>query len=484
MKMKRYFAPDSRQALRALRDDQGPDAVILSNRNVNGGVEIIAAMDYEESMENVALDTALVDNDKTNKSVGKKPVENVAIGKVDNRNESGIYKARSDKAGNDKAGINESVINEKQKSVAFVESCEDRQTRVNSADVDLSKQADAISFNNNRDSETFEQSLAWPDQEPDNVTALNKIKDELAGLRSIMEAPLMQFSWGETNRVRPLYASLLKQLMSLGLSSKLSQSIAKQMAKQGLTKQSWGESLTYLAKLLPVSQENIISSGGIVSLVGPTGVGKTTTIAKLAAHFALKYGRKSVTLITTDNYRIGAHEQLRSYGRILGIPVHVASDSAELKDLLSDVKESAGEHHLTLIDTAGVSQKDIHLTEQITSLDVDGIEIKNYLVLSATGQINLQHEVVNAFSKVSLSGCIVSKTDEAASLGEVISVLIEHRLPASYICNGQKVPDDIHQAYAKPFVKEAVNLMKNLNKSLTEEELAYTFGGVASNASF
>ncbi len=435
MKMKRYFAPDSRQALRALRDDQGPDAVILSNRNVKGGVEIIAAMDYEEAMENVALDNTQV-----------KPSDENTIADVPE-------------------------IKKEEKSI----------TRATSKN-DLNKILHADE--NNFDNSPFEKSGGWETQEKENVAALNKIKDELAGLKNIMEAPLMQFSWGETGRVRPLYASLLKQLMGLGLSSKLSQSIAKKLAEEGLSKQSWGESLSYLSKLLPVNQKDIISTGGIVSLVGPTGVGKTTTIAKLAAHFALKYGRKGVTLITTDNYRIGAHEQLRSYGRILGIPVHVASDSGELKKLLIDVKQNGSEHQLTLIDTAGVSQKDINLTEQITSLEVDGIDIKNYLVLSATGQMNLQNEVVNAFSMVNLSGCVITKTDEAASLGEVISVTIEHNLPVSYICNGQKVPDDIHQANGRSLVQEAVTLMKNLNQSLSDEELAYTFGGVVNNANF
>ena len=178
-----------------------------------------------------------------------------------------------------------------------------------------------------------------------------------------MEAPLMHFSWGETGRVQPMYASLLKQLMTLGLSSRLSQDIAKKLEKEGLTKRSWMESLNYLSNLVPINKEDILAKGGVVSLVGPTGVGKTTTIAKLAARFALKHGRRGVTLITTDNYRIGAHEQLRSYGRILGIPVHVASDPEELKNLLNEVKGKPGEHQLTLIDTAGVSQKNIKLTE-------------------------------------------------------------------------------------------------------------------------
>jgi len=418
MKMKRYFAADSRQALRELREDQGPDAVILSNRRVQGGVEIIAALDYEDAMMNSSLGNP----------------ESLS---TSNRN-------------TEKSGYSDTQATRNQ----FV--------------------APSYSDTVDETEETIRE----------ESSALNKIQDELKGLRNIMEAPLMHFAWGETGRVQPLYASLLKQLMSLGLSSKLSQSIAKQTSNQGLTKKSWLASLKLLAKLVPINDDDILASGGIVSLIGPTGVGKTTTIAKLAARFALKHGRRGITLITTDNYRIGAHEQLRTYGRILGVPVHVATDAEELKALLKETtaKSEGGEHRLTLIDTAGVCQKDIRLSEQLMTLNLRGMEIKNYLVLSATGQMNLQDEVIRAFKKVKLSGCMLTKIDEAASLGEVISVLIKHKLPLHFVCDGQKVPDDLHQARGQLLVKEAVKLMRQTNMPPSSEELAYSFGGMINNA--
>ena len=416
MKMKRYFAADSRQALRELREDQGPDAVILSNRRVSGGVEIIAALDYDEAMINSSLG-----------------------------NPEELSTTSSASPSHDNAP-------------EFVQYTDRHSTQTMLSDIDDGHGSDEES------------------------SALNKIQDELKGLRDIMEAPLMQFAWGETGRVQPLYASLLKQLMTLGLSSKLSQSIAKRTANQGLNKHSWLESLKLLAKLVPINNDDILTNGGIVSLIGPTGVGKTTTIAKLAARFALKHGRRGITLITTDNYRIGAHEQLRTYGRILGVPVHVASDNDELKNLLKESQEKPGEHKLTLIDTAGVCQKDARLSEQLTTLNIRGMDIENYLVLSATGQMNLQDDVIRAFSQVKLQGCMLTKIDEAASLGEIISVLIQHELPLHFVCDGQKVPDDLHQARGQLLVKEAVKLMRNTNKSPSTEELAYTFGGMVNNA--
>ncbi len=427
MKMKRYFAADSRQALRELREDQGPDAVILSNRRVNGGVEIITALDYDEAMINSSLGN---------------PEEL-----------SSMAPARS--------------------------SAVPRPSQTSSATPPHNNDLEHRQYTGDQSSQATLSGQEDGDASNEEPSALNKIQDELKGLRNIMEAPLMQFAWGETGRVQPLYANLLKQLMTLGLSSKLSQSIAKRIASQGLNKHSWLESLKLLTKLVPINNDDILNNGGIISLIGPTGVGKTTTIAKLAARFALKHGRRGITLITTDNYRVGAHEQLRTYGRILGVPVHVASDNDELRNLLKEATDKSGEHNLTLIDTAGICQKDTRLSEQLTTLNIRDMDIKNYLVLSATGQMNLQDDVIRAFSQLKLQGCMLTKIDEAASLGEIISVLIQHELPLHFVCDGQKVPDDLHQARGQLLVKEAVKLMRKTNKIPSTEELAHTFGNMA-----
>lgn len=442
MKMKRYFAANARQALRELREEQGPDAVILSNKRVNGGVEIIAAMDYEDAMINNSL---------------ANPENSSAA-------DAGVLHARS--GADSVASVNgtQTHSNDNAQQSQF------QQTMAAAMNSDgrygaMSQEGGAAMSKDGQYAENYKEQFQ-----------LNNIQNELKSLRDIMEAPLMQFSWGESGRIQPLYASLLKQLMTLGLSAQLSKSIAKKVANKGLNKNSWMQSLKLLASLVPINNNDILNNGGIVSLVGPTGVGKTTTIAKLAARFALKHGRRGITLITTDNYRIGAHEQLRTYGRILGIPVHVASDNEELRNLLKQAKQKSGEHKLTLIDTAGICQKDTKLADQLAILKIKNMEIKNFLVLSATGQMNLQDHVIRAFSKLKLQGCMLTKTDESASLGEVISVLVQHKLPLHFVCNGQKVPDDIHQARGQSLVKEAVKLMRNTNKSPSSEELAYMFG--------
>ncbi len=447
MKMKRYFAADARTALRELREEQGPDAVILSNRKVSGGVEIIAALDYEEALVNASLGNP-----------------NQPSGEADADGEEAVAAAAQDGRGEGQ-------------TVAGGEASE--------ADAEITKRPPSPFADETPEgaAETPRSNVspisdAKKKSPEENDRGLEKIKKELKGLRNIMEAPMMQFSWGELERVQPLYASLLKQLLGLGLSPKLCEQIASSMLDRGLGKNSWVEALKMLADMLPVSNDDMLRDGGIISLIGPTGVGKTTTIAKIAARFALRHGRRNIALVTTDSYRIGAHEQLRTYGRILGVPVQVAADSFELEAVL----KSCADKKLVLVDTSGVSQRDQRLAEQLSTLDIAAQPIRNYLVLSATGQMSLQEDVIKSFSRANLRGCILTKVDEAASLGEILSVLTEQALPVAYVSDGQKVPDDLHPARGQLLVKEAVTLMQKMKKTPSEQELAFMFGGMINNA--
>ncbi|WP_456380698.1 flagellar biosynthesis protein FlhF [Thiolapillus sp.] len=413
MKMKRYFAPDMRQAIRKVREDQGPNAVILSNRQVTGGVEIIAALDYDEALVNQAL------------------------------------------------GAHERATNKAAKQVYTSAYAEAEQTD------EAQDRSAAWGFSDHGEAQTEAES-----------SSLESIQKELKALRNFMEAPLLQFGWGEMRKVQPLRANLLKRLMTLGLAPGLCREIVEQVVNHGLIDNGWSESLKLLAGMLPVAEDDILSDGGVIALVGPTGVGKTTTVAKLAARFALRHGRRHVALVTTDSYRIGAHEQLRTYGRILGIPVQTAGD----RDELAAVLNHAQDRKLVLIDTAGVSQRDLHLTEKLSSLSLGGQRIRNYLVLSATGQTQVQSEVINSFRKAGLHRCILTKMDEASSLGGTLGMLAQHGLPAAYIADGQQVPDDLHPARAEKLVKHAVRLMQQQEQSLAEETLAFNFGGLVANA--
>ena len=195
----------------------------------------------------------------------------------------------------------------------------------------------------------------------------------------------------------------------------------------------WQQLLGIIAHCIPVNRHDLLGVGGRIALVGSTGVGKTTTIAKLAARFAHLHGKRSVAMISTDQFRIGAQEQLQHFARLLEVPLLMAGNSEELRDRL----DMLGDKKLVLIDTAGMSQRDLRLSEQFQRLQTDSSEIKPYLVLSANTQLAALNQTILTFSKVKLAGAIVTKLDEAASLGGIITASIRHQLALAYCGTGQ-----------------------------------------------
>ena len=247
----------------------------------------------------------------------------------------------------------------------------------------------------------------------------------------------------------------MQQLTDLGLTQSVAAGISDQIDESVADSQAaWRRGLGLLAHQVQIMEDDLLDEGGVVALLGPTGVGKTTTAAKLAARFALRHGAGEVALITTDSYRVGAHEQLGAFAQIMGIPVRVANDLHELR--------SALEHYcgqrLVLIDTAGTSQRDVRFAEQATLIRDGSPLVKTLLVLSANAQYLVGEEAFRAFGRAGVDGCVISKVDESTSLGPVLSVLCQHRIPAAYLTHGQRVPEDISSARAHLLVTRAVTL--------------------------
>ncbi len=410
MKIKRYFAPELRQAIRQVREEQGPEAVILSNRRVSGGVEIIAAVDYDETLLDQAIAVAPAESHR------EPPQEPQTV------EETTVAESSGPASSSSPAG---------------------RGTNI------------------------------WS-QEP----TLVEMQRELRFLRDLLEDQLSSLAWGEMARRQPLRARLLKRLGDLGLDSELAQDLAGKISPDEDFPRVWRSALERLCRRVPVSDDDILTQGGIVALVGPTGVGKTTMVAKLAARFVLRHGRRHVALVTTDSYRIGAQEQLRAYGRILGAPVYAAGDENELRAVLHELQD----RRLVLVDTAGMSQRDLRLSEQFTTLHGGGPRIQTYLVLSATSQRAVLDEVAQAFRGVALAGGILTKVDETASLGGALSVAVRRRLPLAYIGDGQRVPEDIHPARAAVLVARAAGLLDAAAPRIAEAGARQAQGGVAAHA--
>jgi flagellar biosynthesis protein FlhF len=264
--------------------------------------------------------------------------------------------------------------------------------------------------------------------------------DELRALRKIVEQHLAGYAWGEFSRQNPARSELLRQLLDVGFSPRLADHWLGQVRPDETAGEALGQVKAAVERGLATlgPEDDVIERGGVFALVGPTGVGKTTTTAKLAARCVLRHGREKVALITTDGYRIGAHEQLRIYGRILGVPVHAVKNAAELQATL---RELAGKH-LVLIDTMGMSQRDRNVVEQTRMFD--GCQVERLLLLPATARGDTLDDVIAAYGGATLSGCVITKIDEAVSLAPALDAVIRHRLAVAFVCNGQRVPEDLH----------------------------------------
>ncbi len=322
------------------------------------------------------------------------------------------------------------------------------------------------------------QSPIVEEKESPSEKLLLQVTKELKSLRNTMDSKLSSLNFARHSNnpnATPIRSELLQKLARMSVSKKLSIKIANRFANHTNFDFVFTQAQELLAKVLPLATDDLLETGGVVALVGPTGVGKTTSVAKLAAQFSLKHGANQVALITTDNYRIAAHEQLNTYGRILNIPVRVASNASELRQLI----HSFSDKKLILIDTAGMSQRDMKLIEQINTLKENDLTVKSYLVMSAATEYKAMNEIIDAFHMFKPQAAILTKLDEAATIGSALSSLIEHNLPLSFITNGQQVPEDMRHPSARELVAQCVAELDVEDDDYEENNEAWVAQGYA-----
>jgi flagellar biosynthesis protein FlhF len=417
MNVKQFFANNAREALHQVRRELGADAVILSNRRAEGGVEILAIAHAEAR----ALDTA------AREPVVAKPA---AV----------------------RSAMNSALAHHSQ-----------------TVKVKMPGPAHARAGPAAAQSKPVPPVAAAAILAPGTEQIARTVIREIQSMRGLINEQLGGLMFGEMQRREPDKLRMLSTLLAGGFSPALSRRLLeKSPADCGMADLRGWIKKALDKNLITSSADDIVTKGGVYALLGPTGVGKTTTTAKLAARCVVRHGAGKLALLTTDNYRVGAHEHLRIYGRILGVSVHAVRDAADLEIALSELRNK----HMVLIDTVGMSQKDEHVAEQVAMFSGHGEGIKRVLLLNATCQGDTLEDVVNSYKGRGLAGCVITKTDESASLGAVLDTVIRHRLPVHYVANGQRVPEDIHPVNRDYLLHRALSGAKdNPIRALSEQDI-------------
>lgn len=399
MQLKRFFAKDNHSALKLVREDIGPDAIIVSNRKTENGVEVIATADYDETA-----------------------IQRAAAMPADSE-----------------AAVSAPVATEQL------------------AEVTADNPPPAQPQSATPPASDFASTLA---DAADNTT-IKDMRNELNNLRTMLDTQLAAFQAGQWGQQSPARAELFEKLTQIGLGvERITQLISATEISDDLETAS-RKVLMALKDSIHISEHDAIERGGIVVLHGPTGAGKTTSIAKLAAQFLRNHDPRDLVMVCADNGRVGAYEQLQTFAKLLGVSVVRVRHSAELGNVLSVL----GSKKIVLLDSAGMVQADLRNPRQLIGMDSGLENIHHYLILAATMQRSAMERILDSLSGTEIDGVILTKLDEAVHLGDVLTSLLRHDIPLTSWADGQNIASDIHRADAAVLVSKAMHLNKTVVES-------------------
>jgi flagellar biosynthesis protein FlhF len=423
MSIKRFYGKNSKEVFREVHKELGADAVILSNRLVNGGNEILALK--EEDLHEMVEQTRSTDLTKSSPTM---PQAQHAFATTPPVIETGKHEEQS-------------------------------------------HAASALEIN-------VPAHLSKPTMSPQHVDHLMK---EMRDMRQVIESKITTMSWGNIQQQEPIKSEMLNRLLTADFSPALSRYIAENLPANQDTESAinWIKSTIDRNLIAEDPHDGLLPQKGIYALIGPTGVGKTTTTAKLASRYVMKYGSENLGLISTDAYRVGGQEQLRIYAKILGVMIYAVKDEAELKMALNELKNK----HTILIDTVGVGQRDNMVIQQIEMLSKMDMPIQKLLCLNATSTGETLSDVISAYSGNGLDGCILTKLDEAIKIGSALDVIIRAKLKLFFTTNGQRVPEDIHLTNKSALIERAFKVSQHSSRTydFLENELPLIMGSTVSS---
>lgn len=448
MKPRKFVGATSRDVLKQVREALGPDALILSNAKVAGGIEVVAMP--SASINEIVSEA--VGEETVPDPVYAQPVVRETAPKVTRPDPEPSFLRRltsREPRVAEPAPRAPVMRDEPPPERTPVE----RPLREAVADFSLREQArrperPVAAVESIPVAPAPSASVAAvppspaPVRESVSEAMVQNMVAELRTMRAVLEQRLFGLAWTELSRRDPGKVAALQTLLTAGFSGELARRLTDPMPEAIDDQEGSRWLVSEINRNLQTagSDNDIVERGGVYAIVGPTGVGKTTTTAKLAARGVVRHGADRVALLTTDTYRIGAHEQLRIYGRILGVTTSVVRDASELKSTLAELRGK----HMVLIDTIGMSQRDKMVAEQVSALARCGGNVKRLLLLNATCNGDTLEDVVRCYEPGSIDGCILTKLDEAQAIGAAMDVIIRNRLALHFVANGQRVPEDLH----------------------------------------
>ncbi len=519
MQAKKVVAKNMRAALQIISEELGPDTIILSNKKVPEGIELICSMDpaylddsrlVQRRAERAANEAADLQGLAAKNTVSKPKPAPKAVSPIsplakelEAMQSEAKRKARQIRARlQRKSVLEQSQTRTMESEPASISDVDLPQSLPHSqpqgqnfkARIEEASQADSASsvMQEHPSSEVPDQDVVETENvrklvqsavalhmaEESRVAAgtnnandqmLTSLKSELNAMRQLIQHQLGGAAWSSFNDNNPQQALIWRRLNQLGISSAVMRELLSSLDVDLSAEEAWLKVLTEFGRRITVWNHDIVEQGGVHAFVGPTGVGKTTTIGKLAVQHVLKHGNKSLALVTLDTHRIAANEQLRTFGRILDVPVKVLDKAEDLGLALHGLRKKT----LILIDTAGLSADDPRLEKQLEALNQLKAKVNTHIVLSTTAQQSVIERAYENYKACGLKSCVLSKLDETASLGGALSMVIQQNLPLSYTTNGQKIPEDISAAKGSALVTAAVKLGRGV--SLDEDMMADQF---------
>jgi flagellar biosynthesis protein FlhF len=486
MSVQKFYGKSSRAVLKEVRAVLGDDAVIISNRTNGAGVEVLAmAANAMDSLVEAADSTATRRVDSSARVEASEEPESFEN-----------YLRRAKRAEPEKASAPKKAVSpfkqQTARAAAEYESVFSAQLdhpdsspfddadgqleswlnksaapKISASPVAAAKVARPLGRVSTPKSPAVSERASEAEVRTAAAIGGPDVIAELRSMKGLLQDQLSQIAWSDSTRRSPTHSKALAKLLHAGVSPLLARTLIEKMpesAEDAVANEWMSQALTQNLKSIRAG-EGMVERGGVFALVGPTGVGKTTTTAKLAARAVMRFGAKNVGLITVDHYRVGAHDQLRSFGKMLGCPVHLAHDAESLNDLLHAMRGK----HLVLIDTIGVPQRDPRLNEHLSMLM--GPSIERVLVLNASSQIETLEDVVATWRGPRCTRAIITKIDEAVKLGGIVDVCVRHKLLLDSVANGQRVPEDIHTANSALLVHRALKTASSALFQMNEDEL-------------